>query len=105
MRFEPQAQVQIATLHAIGDDPGKRNPCSPQALNHPLGQLTFGVKADGFWNASLPATPRIVDPFLGQIEFAVKKSVSFFAHITQEHANLTILNGSGSPAILLFHSG
>ena len=57
--------------------PSRRECVLPRALDHLSGQLTFGVKERSLWNASLPAPLRIVDPLLGQIQFAIDERVSF----------------------------
>src|SRR5438132_4727944 len=83
MRFQPGAQVQIPPIHAISHDPGKRNPCFPQALDHLSGQFTFRLKTNRLGNASLYAPRRIVDPFLGKVEFAVDEGMSFCAYVAE----------------------
>ena len=81
MRFQPGAQVQIPPIDTIGDDPGKGDLRLPEAFNHLLGQFAFRLKANFLWNASLSAPPRIVDPVLGKVEFAVDEGMSFCAHV------------------------
>src|SRR5258708_32493075 len=104
MGFPPHAEIQIATIPCVGGDPGKRNPRSPHALDHLSSPLTFGLKARCLRNASLSAASGAVEPFLGQIEFAVDEGVSFRAHVTQEHPGLTLFNPSTRSALRLFHS-
>jgi site-specific DNA recombinase len=103
MRFQPGAQIQVPPIHAIGDHPGERDLCFPEAFNHLLGQFTFGLKTNRLGNTSLSAPLRIVDPVLGKIEFAVDEGMSFCAHVAEKDAHLTVLHLSGRPAILFFH--
>jgi|SRR6266567_2027848 len=93
-RFPPES--------CISHDPGKRNLHLPQALDHLPGQLTLGLKACFFWNTSFSAPFRIVSPFFGEVEFPVDERVSFVAHVAEKDADLTILNPSSGPTILLF---
>src|SRR6266516_6678335 len=63
MSFQKDAQVQVAAVDRIGDDPCERDLRFPETLNHLSRQFTLGLKAHLLWNASLVAALRIVDPF------------------------------------------
>jgi len=104
MRFQPNVQVQIPPLYGIGDYPSKGNLCATEALDHPLGQFTFRLKANCAGNACLTAPLPILDPAQREIEFSIQQRVAQAAGVGEKYPHLTIFDLARRSAILLRHS-
>jgi len=92
MRFQPETQVQIATVNRVSHDPGNGNLSVPYAFDHAPGQFRLGLEANRFWDACGSTALTILTPVQGKIEFAINKRMSFGRHIGEKDPHLTVLN-------------
>ena len=71
MSMEPDAQLQVTAIHAIGDHPLQRDLCLADSLKHLLGQFRLGLEPNALGDARLldsfdvPALASNLPIFLG----------------------------------------
>jgi site-specific DNA recombinase len=99
------AQARVAAVDLIGGHPPGRHARLQRALQHRLGQLRLGRKADPLGHVRLRTAPGVGDPLLGQVQLPVHQRPTLSAGIGEEHADLAVLDPPGGARILALHPG
>ena len=105
MRFQKHPQATVRAVDLVAHHPAKRHSRRNRARDHALGQPRFGGKRHFRRDRRPGPARRILRPLLRQIEFAVDQRMPPAAGIGKKHADLAILDTSGSAAILPCHPG
>ncbi len=102
--FEKGPQIRVATVDAIGDDPGdgEGGASLEKAGEHEGGEFGFGLEPTSVRDAGLLAARAIVDPVGREVEFAINEGMACGGDKTEKDADLAVFHLSGAAAPLGF---
>lgn len=92
--LQPEPKTAIAAINVIPGDPAGWDILIKGSRQHLTGELRLAGKADTVGNPGLATALTILRPGLWQVAFAVDKSTTAVAGVTEKHANLAILDTS-----------
>ena len=100
MAFEHDAQRLVAAVNGVTEHPSAENPGVERRLHHGDADLGLGGERNVVGNSSRLPALAVFDPVLWQIETAVDQSVSSWARVAKEDADLAVLDPPGRAAVL-----
>jgi hypothetical protein len=104
--LQPAPQGRAAAIGLIGGHrhPGGRGAGVQGTLQHDLGKLRLGPKADLLGDLRRLAAGFIVGPAFGQVQLPVDHRPPLAAGVGQEHAQLAVVDLAGGARVLALHS-
>src|SRR5262249_21249037 len=81
MGFEPVAQIQIASIDRISDDPIDGNGSSFNTLHHLNSEFWFCLETNRIWDVGSVPTIGVLAPVQRQVQFPVNERVALGRHI------------------------
>ena len=102
-RSTPQPQVAVAAVDLIPGNPAEGNSRFHRPFKHQLRQLRLGPECHFLRYPGLPSPLPVLCPHLRQVQFAVQQRPAIGRGISQEYANLTVLDPARRAAVLTLH--
>src|SRR4051795_1904261 len=103
-RLDPAPQGAVGAVDAVPRHPRARHAGVQRPLQHRRPELRLGGERDRRRHASPRSPRRIARPALGQVEGAVDQRPAVAAGVTQEDADLAILDAARGAAVLPLHA-
>jgi hypothetical protein len=103
LEIEPQAA--IGAIDLIAQNPGERHAGGDRPGDHAARQLGLGGERHRLGNTGRLAPGGVLGPLLRKVEFAIDQRMPLAAGISQEHADLAILDAPCRAAVLARYTG
>src|SRR5271157_1391608 len=98
--LQHDAQRLVAAVNRVAQHPSARNASVQRRRHHCDADLGLRGELHITWNSGQLPPLGVLNPVLWQIEAAVDQGVTFRARVTEENADLTVLDPPGGPAVL-----
>lgn len=101
---ERPAELPIAAVHFVPDDPGRRHASVRCPLDHLPSQLRLGTLGEPLRDAHLPAPARILSPFSGREQVSLESNMALGAGLAAEDPDLAVGHLAEGAAVLPRHA-
>ncbi len=98
--LQGRAEAVIRPVHRVGRHPLRRHPGGHRPRDHPPGQQDLGREPHRPRHAGLPPPAGVLGPLLGQVQRPVQQRPPARGCVTQEDADLAVLDAAGGAGIL-----